>query len=150
MLSQEAQNFLQNKGTRSLVFTNGCFDILHAGHVSYLNEAKALGDLLFVGINSDNSIKKIKGESRPIIEEQDRKFVLEGLKAVDFVEIFHEETPYELIKNVLPDILVKGGDWKVQDIIGHDIVRERGGRTLSLSFKQGHSTTGIIKRIISL
>ena len=147
MLSKEAVAFLKSREGKTLVFTNGCFDILHAGHISYLNEARNLGDALFVGLNSDSSVKKIKGDSRPIVKESDRKFVLENIKAVDFVEIFGEETPYNLIKDVRPDILVKGGDWSVESIVGHDIVQGHGGKVLSLNFKEGLSTTNIIKKI---
>ena len=147
MLSERAKSFLEENRRKTTVFTNGCFDIIHAGHVSYLNEARKLGDILFVGLNSDNSVKKIKGESRPIISECDRKFVLENLKAVDFVEIFDEETPYNLIKYIRPNILVKGGDWKVENIVGHDIVKNCGGKVFSLNFNQGHSTTSIIEKI---
>ena len=147
MLSERATTFLKENKAKTVVFTNGCFDIVHAGHVSYLNEAKSLGGVLFVGINSDASIKKIKGESRPIISERDRKFVLENLKAVDFVEIFDEETPYDLIKCIQPSILVKGGDWSVENIVGHDIVKNHGGKVLSLRFNQGYSTTNIINKI---
>ena len=102
--------FNQARENKKVVFTNGCFDIIHRGHVSYLNEARALGDLLVVGLNSDASVKRLKGESRPVNHEQDRKFVMENLKAVDFVFIFEEDTPLNLIKEISPDILVKGGD----------------------------------------
>ena len=147
MLSAKAAAFLnENKGKR-IVFTNGCFDIIHAGHVSYLQEARSLGEILFVGLNSDDSVKKLKGEARPIVPAGDRKFILENLKAVDFVEIFEEETPYQLIKQVRPNILVKGGDWKAENIVGHDIVQKDGGKVLSLSFQQGRSTTSIIEKI---
>ena len=147
MLSERAENFLKENNGKSIVFTNGCFDIIHAGHVSYLNEARQLGEILFVGLNSDVSVRKIKGNSRPIVNECDRRFVLENLKSVDFVEIFDEETPYKLVKCVRPNVLVKGGDWKVENIVGHDIVESYGGSVLSLNFKQGHSTTNIIKKI---
>ena len=147
MLSAEATAFLKDKEGKKIIFTNGCFDIIHSGHISYLNEAKSLGDILFVGLNSDASVKKFKGASRPIIGEEDRKFVLENIRSVDFVEIFDNETPYALIKKVRPDILVKGGDWKVENIVGHDIVQGYGGKVLSLRFKEGRSTTSIIKKI---
>lgn len=132
---------------RKVVFTNGCFDILHRGHVSYLNEAKSQGDLLVVGLNSDSSVKRLKGKSRPINTEQDRKYVLENLKCIDFVFIFEEDTPYDLIKKIRPDILVKGGDWKPEDIVGSDIVLKDGGEVRSLQFIDGLSTTNIIKKI---
>ena len=142
------EEFVAKNRDKKIVFTNGCFDILHAGHVTYLNEAKSLGDLLVVGLNSDSSIKVLKGESRPILSEQERKFILENLKAVDFVEIFSEQTPLELIKSVMPDVLVKGGDWKPEQIVGSDVVLANGGEVKSLSFVNGMSTTNIIEKII--
>ena len=126
-LSSEAREFLQKNAVKKIVFTNGCFDILHSGHVMYLNEAKAQGDLLFVGLNSDASVKRLKGEERPINSEIDRKIVLENLKAVDFVEIFNEDTPLELIQAVSPMMLVKGGDWSADQIVGSDHVLKNGG-----------------------
>jgi len=133
---------------KSLIFTNGCFDILHKGHISYLNEAKSLGDYLIIGVNSDSSIKKLKGSDRPINNENDRAFLLDNIKAVDFVVIFEEDTPYELIKEIIPDYLVKGGDWKEKDIVGSDIVTASGGKVVSLEYVQDYSTTGILKKII--
>ena len=132
---------------RKIVFTNGVFDIIHRGHVEYLNEAKRLGDVLIVGLNSDSSVKKIKGDSRPVNSENDRAFVLVNLKAVDYVVIFEEDTPYTLIKSIVPDVLVKGGDWKTEDIVGSDIVLDSGGKVLSLKFIKNYSTTGIINKI---
>ncbi len=146
-LSPQAKNFLEENKGKKIVFTNGCFDILHSGHVAYLNEAKKQGDLLFMGLNSDDSIKRLKGESRPINKEKDRKFILENLRCVDCVEVFTEDTPYELIKAVQPDVLVKGGDWKITDIVGHDIVTAKGGEVKSLIFVEGYSTTGIISSV---
>jgi len=133
-----------------VVFTNGCFDIIHRGHVEYLEDAKALGDTLIVGLNSDSSVSKLKGPNRPINKEEDRARVLLGLKSVDRVIIFKEETPLELIKMVKPDVLVKGGDWYVEDIVGHDFMFWRGGEVLSLPFRSGHSTTDIIEKIRNL
>ncbi|EQC44858.1 bifunctional protein RfaE, domain II [Bacteriovorax sp. BSW11_IV] len=146
-LSKSAQEFLEKNKGKKVVFTNGCFDILHSGHVLYLNEAKKQGDVLFLGLNSDNSVRRLKGENRPINKEEDRKYVLENLKAVDFVEIFEEDTPYNLINDVQPDVLVKGGDWAVESIVGHDIVLAKGGEVKSLIFKDGYSTSGIIKSV---
>jgi D-glycero-beta-D-manno-heptose 1-phosphate adenylyltransferase len=146
-LSEQAKLFLKNNREKTIVFTNGCFDILHSGHVQYLNHAKKLGEVLFVGLNSDRSVKALKGEERPLNQEGDRKYILENLKAVDFVEIFDEETPYNLIKEVMPDILVKGGDWQPKDIVGSDIVLSNNGQVRSLDFKDGYSTTGIINNI---
>ncbi|PIP92883.1 MAG: D-glycero-beta-D-manno-heptose 1-phosphate adenylyltransferase [Bdellovibrio sp. CG12_big_fil_rev_8_21_14_0_65_39_13] len=149
-LSLEAKAFLEKHKNSKIVFTNGCFDILHSGHVHYLNEAKALGDVLFVGLNSDASVKRLKGEDRPVNDEKERQYVLSNLKAVDFVEIFSEDTPYDLIKEVHPNILVKGGDWKPENIVGSDIVLKNGGQVISLKFIEGRSTTGIIKKIQTL
>lgn len=133
-----------------IVFTNGCFDILHKGHITYLYEAKKLGDLLVVGLNSDNSIKRIKGEKRPILSESERAYILSALEMVDFVIIFDEDTPYELIKIVKPDVLVKGGDWDINNIVGKDIVESYGGKVLNIPFVEGKSTTNIIERILSV
>ena len=146
-MKNNLKKFLDSRGEKKVVFTNGCFDILHKGHVSYLNEAKSLGDILVIGLNSDQSVKRLKGESRPINDENDRKFLLENLKAVDFVFIFEEDTPYNLIKEVKPNVLVKGGDWKPEEIVGSDIVQSLGREVRSLSFIQGHSTTNTINKI---
>jgi len=146
-LSKKTKEFLLKNRHKKIVFTNGCFDILHSGHIMYLNEAKAQGDYLIVGLNSDSSIKKLKGSDRPINNEEDRKYLLENLKAVDCVEIFAEDTPYELIKIIMPNILVKGGDWQISEIVGSDIVLKKGGEVKSLSFKEGKSTTNIIEKI---
>ncbi len=132
-----------------VVFTNGCFDILHCGHVRYLTQARALGELLVVGLNSDSSVSKLKGAGRPIVPQEERAEVLLGLRAVDYVVIFNEETPYELIARVQPDVLVKGGDWDVGKIIGADIVQARGGAVHSLPFVDGCSTTNIVAKIRS-
>ena len=147
MFTSELDHFLfLNKG-RKIVFTNGCFDILHKGHVSYLSEAKKLGDLLVVGLNSDMSVKRLKGNDRPINNEEDRKYVLSNLKSVDFVEIFCEDTPLNLIKKIMPSILVKGGDWKIDQIVGAKEVIENGGDIFSLNFVDGYSNTSMIQKI---
>ena len=138
------------KDGKKIVFTNGVFDIIHRGHVSYLNEAKALGDYLIVGLNADASVKRLKGDSRPVNKEEDRKFVMENLKAVDKVIIFTEDTPFNLISKIIPDVLVKGGDWKEDQIVGSDIVKQNGGKVFSLKFIDNYSTTGIIEKIIKL
>ena len=138
---------VQNK---KIVFTNGCFDILHFGHVTYLAQARALGDFLLVGINTDISIRKIKGEKRPIQCESDRAAILLSLKCVDAVSLFAEPTPLELIHLVKPHILVKGGDWKPSQIVGGDFVTKYGGHVLSLPFVEGHSTTSILEKIMKL
>jgi D-beta-D-heptose 7-phosphate kinase/D-beta-D-heptose 1-phosphate adenosyltransferase len=132
---------------KKIVFTNGVFDILHRGHVQYLMDARALGDVLVVGLNCDSSVKRLKGETRPVISESDRAFVLSNLKPVDYVVIFEEDTPLELISEILPDVLVKGGDWAVENIVGGDVVRARGGIVKNISFVDSYSTTGIIERI---
>ncbi len=137
---------IKQKG-KKIVFTNGCFDILHYGHVSYLEEAKNLADVLIVGLNSDESVKRLKGPSRPINGQSERAYVLGALKSVDYVVIFDQDTPYELIKLITPDILVKGGDWTPQQIVGSDIVLEDGGEVKSLIFKTGFSSTKIIDKI---
>lgn len=130
-----------------VVFTNGCFDILHAGHVRYLARAKQLGDVLVVGVNSDRSVKRLgKGAGRPINPEADRAEVLAALEMIDYVTIFDQDTPRELIGALEPDVLVKGGDWPVQQIVGADLVRARGGRVRSLPFEKGYSTTKILRR----
>lgn len=135
------------KDFKKIVFTNGCFDIIHAGHVSYLNEAKSLGDVLVVGINSDESVKRLKGTGRPIVSEKDRAYVLANIKPVDYVVIFDEDTPYNLIKEVTPDFLVKGSDYDEKDVVGKDIVEPAGGKVVLIDFVKGKSTSGIIKKI---
>ena len=147
MLSQQAQDFLQSHQGKRIVFTNGCFDIIHRGHIAYLNQAKAEGDLLFIGLNSDASVKRLKGESRPVNSQEDRKFVLENLRMVDFVEVFEEDTPVELIKKVKPQLFVKGGDYDVTQIPEYPVVKDLGGEVKKLDFVEGHSTTNIIERM---
>lgn len=134
----------QNK---TIVFTNGCFDILHAGHVEYLETTAGFGDILFLGLNSDASIKQIKGENRPIIEENQRARVVAALGCIDHVVIFEEPDPGRLIEQVSPDVLVKGADWPEDQIIGGDFVKARGGRIERVSFEHDISTTQIIERI---
>lgn len=138
-----------HKYSETLVFTNGCFDILHAGHVSYLNEAKELGDRLIVGLNSDASVKLLKGDQRPIISQLNRAKVLAALESVDLVIIFDQETPLELIKKIKPQYLVKGGDYKEEDMIGMDFVKQHNGKVMILSFIDGLSTSHIIEKIKS-
>jgi D-beta-D-heptose 7-phosphate kinase/D-beta-D-heptose 1-phosphate adenosyltransferase len=131
---------------KKIVFTNGCFDLLHVGHVRYLQEAKKLGDILIVGVNSDASVRRLKGPTRPVQNESDRAEILAALKAVDFTVLFAEDTPLELIQKVKPSILVKGGDWKAEQIVGADFVQASGGKVLSLQFVDGHSTTRLIEK----
>lgn len=146
IIPDEAKSFLKENEGQKIVFTNGCFDILHKGHVHYLNEAKALGERLVVGLNSDSSVKRLKGEDRPINREDNRKYVLENLKAVDLVVIFDEDTPLKLIEQVNPQVLVKGGDWSIDQIVGSQHVIKNGGLVKSLKFIEGESTTNIIER----
>ena len=146
-LSPATMALLEKAKGKKIVFTNGCFDILHRGHVAYLNEARKLGDALIVGLNADQSVKRLKGPERPINKEDDRLFVMKNLKCVDAVEIFTEDTPLELIKAVRPMVLVKGGDWSVDQIVGGREVIGWGGEVLSLSFVDGYSTTSVIKKI---
>jgi D-beta-D-heptose 7-phosphate kinase/D-beta-D-heptose 1-phosphate adenosyltransferase len=133
---------------KKIVFTNGCFDILHPGHVSYLQKARQLGDALIVGINSDRSVRELKGELRPILTQEERCQLLSGLESVNFITIFNESTPRELIRTLLPDVLVKGGDWGVEEIVGREAVETAGGRVVSLPYEIGHSSSGIIERIL--
>ncbi len=141
------QDLEQLRQSKKIVFTNGCFDILHVGHARYLEQAKALGDILVVGLNSDESVKRLKGPTRPIQTEEDRKELLLALKAVDMVVIFSEDTPLELIKKIKPHFLVKGGDWSEDQIVGSEFVKSIGGKVMSLPFSQGKSTTNIVDKI---
>jgi rfaE bifunctional protein nucleotidyltransferase chain/domain len=145
--AKEKRAELKKKGA-SLVFTNGCFDILHPGHLSYLSEARALGGALFIGLNSDDSARRLKGPSRPVNTELDRAFMLSGLFMTDGVVLFADDTPLALIEALEPDIVVKGGDWPVEGIVGGKETIARGGKALSLPFEQGYSTTDLISRII--
>lgn len=136
---------LRSRG-KKIVFTNGCFDIIHVGHVEYLFKAKKLGDVLVVGLNNDSSVKKIKGNDRPINNEDDRAKVLASLCSVDYVTLFADSTPEKLIKQLKPDVLVKGGDWKIKDIVGGDFVRSYGGKVKNISFVKGYSTSSLIEK----
>jgi len=135
------------KAGKRIVFTNGCFDLLHPGHIDYLNKARDLGDVLIVGLNAADSISRLKGDSRPITPLADRSILLNALKAVDLVVPFSEDTPLELIKTLLPDILIKGGDYSPETIVGAAEVREHGGHVSVITFVDGHSTTELIQRI---
>jgi D-beta-D-heptose 7-phosphate kinase/D-beta-D-heptose 1-phosphate adenosyltransferase len=132
---------------RKVVFTNGCFDIVHRGHVEYLTKAKALGDILVVGMNTDASVRRLKGTTRPIVCQDDRALVLAAFRVVDYVCLFDEDTPHELIKTVVPDVLVKGSDWTIDSIVGKDIVEAAGGTVQTIDFVPNRSTTDIIKKI---
>ena len=138
------------RGQRKIVFTNGCFDLLHPGHVDLLTRARALGDVLVVGLNSDASVRGLKGPPRPVVPWGDRALVLAGLGCVDFVTGFDDPTPLALIEAILPQVLVKGGDWPVEAIVGRDAVEAAGGNVLSLPLLPGYSTTALIKLIKSL
>ena len=136
------------KAGKRVVFTNGCFDILHRGHVAYLAKARALGDILIIGVNTDASVSRLKGPNRPIVQEDDRAEVLAALGVVDYVCLFDEDTPYELIRALVPNILVKGADWSVGDIVGKDIVEAAGGAVHTIEFLPNRSTTDIIQKIV--
>jgi D-glycero-beta-D-manno-heptose 1-phosphate adenylyltransferase len=140
---------LKQKG-KKVVFTNGCFDILHAGHVDYLIKAKECGDILIVGLNSDHSIREIKGNNRPIVNETERAFILDSLKPVDYVVLFNEPTPQKLIESIIPDVLVKGADWNIENIVGKDIVEYNGGEIKTIEFVNSQSTTNIIQKVIDI
>lgn len=139
---------LRHEGKR-VVFTNGCFDILHAGHVQYLNEARKFGDVLVVGLNSDRSVRSIKGDSRPVTPQDDRAYVVVSLKSVDYVTIFDEDTPLHLIEYLEPHVLVKGGDWSEDRVVGGESVVKRGGSVKIIPFVNGRSTTSLIEKILT-
>ena len=132
---------------KKIVFTNGCFDLLHLGHIDYLSKAADCGDVFIIGVNSDASVRKLKGEHRPIQDENSRSRILAALSFVTAVIVFTEETPYELIKIIQPDVLVKGADYKVEQIAGHDIVLAKGGEVILIDFLSGYSTSAIEKKI---
>lgn len=148
LAKKQVNEWKQQKET--IVFTNGCFDVFHAGHAQYLEEARQLGDRLIVGLNSDSSVKKLKGSHRPIQSMDDRAAVLCALRSVDMVISFSEDTPMELIRSLIPDVLVKGGDYTIEDMIGKDFIEQAGGEVKILSFKKGISTSSIINRIQKL
>lgn len=140
-----AREFRENG--KKIVFTNGCFDIIHSGHVKYLSAAKKLGDVLFLGLNSDDSVKRLKGESRPVNYEIDRAEVLSALRYIDYIVIFNEDDPGKLIETIMPHILVKGGDYNAGEVIGGDFVKNSGGEVVILPFVPGKSTTSIIEKL---
>ncbi len=133
---------------KKIVFTNGCFDLIHLGHIRVLKKAKGKGDILIVGLNSDKSIRKIKGNKRPIMKEKERALILDSIKYVDYVVLFDEKTPYNLIKEIKPDVLVKGADYKISEVVGADIVIERKGEVFLVPILKGKSTTNIIEKIL--
>ncbi len=140
---------LKRKG-KKIVFTNGCFDILHFGHAKYLEDAKSKGDILIVGVNSDSSVKRIKGKKRPVVNESDRISLVASLESVDYALLFNEDTPLKVIQALKPNTLVKGADWKQGCIVGEDIVSKYGGRVVRIKLVKGRSTTNLINRIVKL
>ncbi|MFQ6677071.1 MAG: D-glycero-beta-D-manno-heptose 1-phosphate adenylyltransferase [Fidelibacterota bacterium] len=149
---EEAKKYVESwkSAGETIVFTNGCFDLLHRGHVEYLEETKSLGDKLILALNSDQSVQKLKGNSRPILHQDDRAVILDGLKAVDLVVIFDQETPTEIIECLLPDILAKGGDYTADQVMGADVVKAHGGKVVIIPFRPSFSSSDIIKKIIKL
>jgi D-beta-D-heptose 7-phosphate kinase/D-beta-D-heptose 1-phosphate adenosyltransferase len=135
------------RGRAKVVFTNGCFDLLHVGHVRYLREARRMGDILVVGVNTDASVRRLKGPSRPVQPEQDRAEILAGLACVDHVVLFGEDTPLAVIERLRPDVLVKGGDWPVEAIVGREVVEASGGKVATIPYVEGMSTSALIERI---
>jgi D-beta-D-heptose 7-phosphate kinase/D-beta-D-heptose 1-phosphate adenosyltransferase len=147
---EELQRLIHNlkRSGKRIVFTNGCFDILHVGHVRYLEQAKSLGDVLVVGINSDRSVRGLKGPRRPILPVEERGEILSGLGCTDYITVFEEPTPFDLISLLQPDVLVKGGDWTPEQVVGREVVEGSGGRVVILPFVEGSSTTNIIDVIL--
>jgi len=139
---------LRDRG-KKLVFTNGCFDLLHAGHVRYLNQARALGDALAVGLNSDRSVRELKGEGRPIVPEDERAEVLAALACIDYIFVFDDLTPQRIIETILPDVLVKGADWGFSEIVGRQTVEAAGGTVRSIALVEGVSTTALIRKVLT-
>ena len=145
-LLEEVRSLKRNGHT--IVFTNGCFDLLHPGHIAYLQAARQMGDALIVGLNSDRSVKELKGAARPILTEVERAFILSGLESVSYITIFDESTPLNLIRSILPDVLVKGGDWGLSEIVGRKEVEDAGGKVVALPYEAGYSTSQIVERIL--
>jgi len=139
----------ESRGSRRIVFTNGCFDLLHPGHIRLLEEARSLGDALVVGLNSDASVRRVKGATRPLTPEMERAEILAALASVDFVVIFDESTPRQIISRLLPDVLAKGADWSANEIVGREEVEQAGGRVVSIPLQPGYSTTGILQKIVA-
>ncbi|MCW8802763.1 MAG: D-glycero-beta-D-manno-heptose 1-phosphate adenylyltransferase [Ignavibacteriaceae bacterium] len=133
---------------KKVVFTNGVFDLIHSGHVDYLSKSKKLGDVLIVGLNTDDSVRRIKGDKRPILKQEERAFVLANIKPVDYVIFFNEDTPEKLISEIIPDVLVKGADWAVEKIVGREIVEKNGGKVINIEFVNDQSTSKIIDLIV--
>ena len=133
--------------SKKIVFTNGCFDIIHLGHIDYLSKAKDLGDILLIGLNTDDSVKRLKGNNRPINNQQERAVLLASLQFIDGIILFNEDTPHDLIKKTKPDILVKGSDYKKEEIVGADVIKNTGGEIITIDFLEGYSTTSILDKI---
>lgn len=151
LMSREEISAIRKKlktENKKVVFTNGCFDVLHPGHVDYLNKAKGAGDVLIVALNSDDSVKRIKGDKRPILKLEERAFIIGNLKSVDYVTYFEEDTPQQIISDLIPDYLVKGEDWDLTKIIGRDVVEKNGGEVKRIEFVSNRSTTDIISTIV--
>jgi rfaE bifunctional protein nucleotidyltransferase chain/domain len=144
------QCFVWRLQSKKIIFTNGCFDILHLGHIEYLAKSKDLGGKLIVGLNSDASVRKIKGPGRPVLDERSRAMVLASLSFVDGIVFFDEETPYDLIRQIGPDILVKGKDYSPEEIVGHDIIKANGGKIVTIELTPGYSTTSVEKKILTV
>lgn len=142
------EKLLERNLSGKMVFTNGCFDILHHGHIDYLSKAAELGDYLVIGLNSDESVRILKGKDRPVQDEKSRAVILASLFFVDYVIIFNEETPYEIIKMLKPDVLVKGGDYKAEEIVGYDIVTSGGGKVEIIDYVEGFSSTSIFNKLL--
>jgi D-glycero-beta-D-manno-heptose 1-phosphate adenylyltransferase len=142
---QRLLNYWRYKNKKT-VFTNGCFDILHRGHIEYITKAATLGNIVIIGLNTDSSVKRLKGEKRPINEEYSRALMLASLRYVDAVVMFDEDTPFDLIEAIQPDVLVKGGDYKAEEIVGYDTVMRKGGKVLILDIVEGYSTTSLIEK----
>mgnify|MGYP006388123723 FL=1 len=143
---KEIRTQLKREG-KKVVFTNGCFDLIHSGHVDYLIKAKEMGDVLILGLNTDSSVKRIKGDKRPILKQDERAFILSNLKPVDYLTFFEEDTPGEIINDLIPDVLVKGADWAIDKIVGREVVEVNGGEVQTIQFVNDQSTSNIIKII---
>lgn len=143
----KVSEFLKLQPKKKVVFTNGCFDIIHKGHIEYLSEASGFGDQLIIGLNSDASVTRLKGEGRPVQDENSRALILASMEFVDFVILFEEDTPLELIRQLQPEVLIKGGDYKPENIVGYDIVTQKGGEVYCLEFIDGYSSSKIISKL---
>ena len=148
LLEIKAIRLTLKASNKKVVFTNGVFDLIHSGHVDYLSKAKKLGDVLILGLNSDDSVRRIKGDKRPILKQEERAFILSNLKPVDYVVFFDEDTPEKLISEIIPDILVKGADWAVEKTVGKEIVEKNGGKVMNIEFVNDQSTSKIIDLIV--